>query len=784
MLTHIEISQRAFHHFRPNSTIGNDYKKIIQDFPDFFTAGSPFPDWGYMCNYSDAGEATHWPPFIHSYIEYLNKNYKPSDDRYKQLVAFLFGVESHGEADVIWHWGKQTNNTDLQGYLRAMSHMASDCQDIWEDCHGVGDTGADLYLALRGNLSWMSQSWSIPVDDLYNIYKSIDLEVPKNRLWACPEIMYTGTIFERLGGGADLFDSEIHAAFLTEDLDLYFSGGIDDMAINVQWQWENTIKSIENNTEPIHNNTKLLKKNVFFKKIFEKISEKKWSLMKDLIGLKVNYTNGVLTINHNPQLVEKNKEAIYSLIRNVLGIRKNDEKTYNNKLGKDPHESNITFNTLNSGEKYSYFGKSLAKGDFNGDGVEEIVVGAPGYGNKQLGAVYIINNISNINYSHPSHVGKDVYGRFGYSVAVADLNHDGYDDLIVSAPTASFSNGPSPRIEDYYPKDYNGKIFVYYGGKEGIKANSEPNLSITSKNKKDIFYNLGSYLFTSDCNGDGFTDLLVGSPHSQQDGDNKGHAAVFLSVQNNSKEIFIEDADYSFIGQNEYHEFGRSLTCSNNTLIVGVPGFRYFSIIPNFLSQIKIKLSQASGSVVGYDLTTKMKKFSILCDFSQARFGQSLAMKDDLLAVGAPSFSNIDSKFSYHHGSIFIYNVSQLSNDTLYTKNKAFMRSYDHRSRFGHRIAFVNNDLAITAPQYSYPPHIEEGRLLVCENISNWLGEIDIESCKINAFCHMNGSRFGDRLLVTDKSIIVSAPYASHLDYFSGQIGIIEKDKLISSKLI
>jgi hypothetical protein len=153
-----------------------------------------------------------------------------------------------------------------------------------------------------------------------------------------------------------------------------------------------------------------------------------------------------------------------------------------------------------------------------------------------------------------------------------------------------------------------------------------------------------------------------------------------------------------------------------------------------------------------------------------------------LLVVGAPSFSNVNSEFSYHHGSVFIYDIKNISNNTLYTNNKAFIKSYDHRSRFGHRITFFNKDLAITAPQYSYPPHIEEGRLLVCEDVGSWSGEIDIEACKINAFCHINGSRFGDRLLVTNKSIVVSAPYASHLDYFSGQVGIIDKYKLISAK--
>jgi len=40
-----------------------------------------------------------------------------------------------------------------------MSHDASYCNDTWDagnspDCHLIGDTGADLYNAFRGNLTW------------------------------------------------------------------------------------------------------------------------------------------------------------------------------------------------------------------------------------------------------------------------------------------------------------------------------------------------------------------------------------------------------------------------------------------------------------------------------------------------------------------------------------------------------------------------------------------------------------------------------------------------------
>jgi hypothetical protein len=97
-------------------------------------------------------------------------------------MAFLFGVESHIEADVIWHWGRNTNTSEDQGFLQSMSHDGSDCLDSWNtgtdtrpSCHSLGDVGADFYNTGRGGMRWHNETWTIPTSDLELIYKSMNL---------------------------------------------------------------------------------------------------------------------------------------------------------------------------------------------------------------------------------------------------------------------------------------------------------------------------------------------------------------------------------------------------------------------------------------------------------------------------------------------------------------------------------------------------------------------------------------------------------------------------------
>lgn len=53
------------------------------------------------------------------------------------------------------------------------------------------------------------------------------------------------------------------------------------------------------------------------------------------------------------------------------------------------------------------------------------------------GGVYILNyndTLNAINYSDPTLIGAE-YSKYGYKVTVVDIDHDGIDDQVISAPT-------------------------------------------------------------------------------------------------------------------------------------------------------------------------------------------------------------------------------------------------------------------------------------------------------------------------------------------------------------
>jgi len=173
----------------------------------------------------------------------------------------------------------------------------------------------------------------------------------------------------------------------------------------------------------------------------------------------------------------------------------------------------ITGNAAND-----YFGISVSTaGDIDGDGLDDIIVGAPNKNSNQ-GAAYVIyggdkSTMSNIDLSSttlgPLTTGFMITGNaasdgLGISVSTAgDINNDGYDDIIVGASVKN---------------SFQGAAYVIYGGAKSTMTNIA--LSSTTLNPTStgftIMGNAGDQFGRSvstagDINNDGYDDIIVGA---------------------------------------------------------------------------------------------------------------------------------------------------------------------------------------------------------------------------------------------------------------------------------
>ncbi|KAJ8011691.1 hypothetical protein DPEC_G00060870 [Dallia pectoralis] len=144
----------------------------------------------------------------------------------------------------------------------------------------------------------------------------------------------------------------------------------------------------------------------------------------------------------------------------------------------------------------SSFGYDLTVVDLNGDGWQDIVVGAPQYFEKDKklgGAIYIyINKKGAWNTVKPTRIDGPENSMFGMAVEnLGDLNMDTYNDIAVGAPYAGQT----------------GKVFIYHGSKEGLVI--KPTQVLSGPPGTKLFgYSLTGNL---DLDQNSYPDLAVGS---------------------------------------------------------------------------------------------------------------------------------------------------------------------------------------------------------------------------------------------------------------------------------
>ena len=155
------------------------------------------------------------------------------------------------------------------------------------------------------------------------------------------------------------------------------------------------------------------------------------------------------------------------------------------------------------------FGRSVSTaGDVNGDGFSDVIVGAPGYTNGGRAYVYHGSALGLPATSNWNAVINLANANFGHSVSIAgDVNGDGYSDVIVGAP--GYTNG--------------GRAYVYHGSSAGLLGSSNWTAEINQGSA-----NFGNSVSTAgDVNGDGYSDVIIGADLFDNGQTNEGRAYVY-----------------------------------------------------------------------------------------------------------------------------------------------------------------------------------------------------------------------------------------------------------------
>ncbi|HKR25247.1 MAG TPA: hypothetical protein VJS15_08315, partial [Allosphingosinicella sp.] len=229
---------------------------------------------------------------------------------------------------------------------------------------------------------------------------------------------------------------------------------------------------------------------------------------------------------------------------------------------------------IRGGDAGDLAGGSVASaGDFNGDGYDDMLVGAQTAesGRTDSGEAYLIGGwelaSGTIDVSSLAGYGITIQGaaagdRAGRSVASAgDFNNDGFDDLIIGAPLSD-GGGPADGLA--------GAAYLVFGKDVGI-ANVDLNalgangFAILSSHAGD--YGGWSVASAGDVNGDGFDDLVIGAQFADGGGEDSGAAYVVFGKASGFGTIDLNAlgaAGFAIQGDDAYDRTGYSVASAGD----------------------------------------------------------------------------------------------------------------------------------------------------------------------------------------------------------------------------
>ena len=244
----------------------------------------------------------------------------------------------------------------------------------------------------------------------------------------------------------------------------------------------------------------------------------------------------------------------------------------------DSQSADITIYGNDSGD---YSGRAVASGDVNGDGYDDIIIGANGAdppGGTDAGETYVIFGSSSPPLTfdletQPADItisGDDYLDHSGLALATRDVNGDGYDDVIIGADGADTPGGYEA-----------GETYVIFGSSSPpstIDLDSQ-SADITIYGDDEGDYS-GHAVTSGDVNGDGYDDVIIDAYRANPSGRTSAGETYVIFGSSSPPSTFdlnTQSADITIYGDDTYDWSGNAVASGDVTgdgyedIIIGAP---------------------------------------------------------------------------------------------------------------------------------------------------------------------------------------------------------------------